>query len=68
MAQATPVYSYDPGPRFERCVDEAHAILRKAADEWALGNPEQPPTREVLEQIIRTFKHERFLRHGLGKV
>ena len=62
------LYSDDPGPRFQRCVDEAHAILRKAADEWALGNPEQPVTREVLEQIIRTFEHEHFLRRGLGKV
>jgi hypothetical protein len=28
-------------------VDESLAILRKAADEWALGNPEQPPTSVV---------------------
>jgi hypothetical protein len=49
-------------------MDEAHAILRKAADEWALGHPEQPPTKEVLEQIIRVFEHERFLRRGFYKV
>lgn len=58
----------DPGSRFERCVEASHAILRQAADEWALGNPEQPPTREVLEKIIRIFEHEHFLRRGLGKI
>jgi hypothetical protein len=58
----------DPGSRFQRCVDEAHAILLRAADEWALGHPEQPPTREVLERILRTFEHEHFLRRGLGKI
>jgi len=60
--------SSDPGPRFERCVDESLTILRKAADEWALGNPEQPPTKEVLEQILRIFEHEHFLKRGLGKL
>jgi hypothetical protein len=39
-----------------------------AADEWALGNPEQPATKEVLEEIVRTFEHELFLRRGLGKI
>ena len=68
MAQAQPNLTSDPGPRFERCVDEAQSILRKAADQWALGHPEQPPTREVLEQIIRVFEHEHFLRRGLGKI
>ena len=68
MAQVQPKLSSDPGPRFERCVAAAHAILRKAADEWAFGHPEQPPTREVLEQIIRVFEHEHFLRGGVGKI
>jgi hypothetical protein len=68
MAQARPILVSHPGPRFEKCMDEAHAILRKAADEWALGHPEQPPTKEVLEQIIRVFEHERFLRRGFYKV
>jgi hypothetical protein len=69
MAQVTSAaMSSDPGARFERCVDESLAILRKAADEWALGNPEQPSTKEVLEQIIRTFEHEHFLKRGLGKI
>ena len=67
MAQAQSILTSDPGPRFERCVDEAHEILRKAADEWALGHPEQPPTKEVLERIIRVFEHERFLRRGFNK-
>ena len=58
----------DPGSRFERCVDKSLTVLRKAADEWALGNPEQPPTKEVLEEIIRTFEHEHFLKRGLGKI
>ena len=49
-------------------MDEAHSILRKAADQWALGHPEQPPTKDVLEQIIRVFEHEHFLRRGLGKI
>lgn len=58
----------DPGPRFQSCVEASLAILRKAADEWALGNPEQPPTKEVLEQIIRIFEHEHFLKRGFGKL
>ena len=58
----------DPGARFERCVDTSLVILRKAADEWALGNPEQPPIKEVLERIVRTFEQEHFLKRGLGKI
>lgn len=68
MAQAQPNLVSDPGPRFERCVEEARALLRKAADEWALGHPEQPPTKDVLEQIIRVFEHERFLHRGFYKL
>jgi hypothetical protein len=69
MAQVTShLTPSDPGPRFERCVDEAHAVLRKAADQWALGHPEQPPTKEVLEQIIRIFEHQHFVRRGLWKL
>ncbi|MBI4600585.1 MAG: hypothetical protein HY721_01355 [Planctomycetes bacterium] len=65
MAQVTshPLDS-DPGPRFDRCVDRAHALLRKAADQWGLGDPEQPPTGDVLEAILRVFEKERFLRRG----
>ena len=68
MAQAQPNLDGDPGSRFERCVDQAHSILREAADQWALGHPEQPPSRDVLEQIIRVFEHEHFLKRGLGKI
>jgi hypothetical protein len=69
MAQiGSAAWDSDPGPRFERCVDASLVILREAADQWALGNPEQPPTREVLEQIIRIFEHEHFLKRGLGKL
>ena len=50
--------------RYQRCVDEALHVLRKAADQWALGHPEQPPTPEVLEQIIRVFERGRFLQRG----
>ena len=67
MAQFQPIYASDPGPRFQRCFDEAQARLRKAADEWALGHPEQPPTHEVLEDILRIFEHEHFLKRGFGK-
>jgi len=42
MAQAKPRLTIDPGPRYERCVDEALAALRKAADQWVLGHPERP--------------------------
>ena len=62
MAQARPTLSSDPGPRYKRCVDEALVVLRKAADEWALGNPEEPPTADVLKQILRIFEEQKFLR------
>ena len=68
MAQFQSILTSDPGPRFEACVAEAHAILQKAADQWALGHPEDPPTREVLELVIRVFEREHFLRRGLGKI
>jgi hypothetical protein len=68
MAQVRALYSSDPGPRFQLCCDQAHELLRNAADQWALGHPEQPPTREVLEQILRIFEHQHFLRRGFRKV
>ena len=67
MAQFQALYSSDPGPRFDRCRDQAHELLRKAADQWALGHPEEPPTHEVLEQILQVFEHEHFLRRGFNK-
>jgi hypothetical protein len=62
MAQVRGRYSNDPGPRFQQCVEDAQAVLRSAADQWALGQPEDPPTAEVLEQILRIFEHQQFLR------
>ena len=69
MAQVTSYrFVNDPGPRFERCCAEALGILQKAADEWALGHPEQPPSKAILERIIRVFEREKFLKRGIGKV
>ncbi len=65
--QYQPLLSSDPGPRFDRCREDALNILRKASDEWALGHPEQPPTEEILEKIIRIFEKEKFLRRGFYK-
>lgn len=67
MAQFSPLYDGDPGPRFQRCCDDAREILQRAADQWALGHPEQPPTDEVLEEILRVFEREHFLRRGFNK-
>jgi hypothetical protein len=68
MAQVRALYSSDPGPRFQQCVDEAQAVLRAAADRWALGQPEDPPTTEVLEAILFIFEHQHFLGRGFAKV
>jgi hypothetical protein len=62
MAQAKPTLSSDPGPRFQACTDAALELLRKAADEWAEGNPEEPATERVLGDILRILEKERFLR------
>ena len=62
MAQAKPTLSSDPGPRFQACRDAALELLRKAADEWAEGHPEEPPTERVLTNILRIFEKEKFLR------
>ena len=66
MAQYRGVYSTDPGPRYERAFEAAHAILRKAADEWSEGNPEDPPTEEILGQVLDIFIKSKFLRRPFG--
>jgi hypothetical protein len=63
----------DPGGRhkhlvvnFEDCEREALLLLIKAADEWAEGNPEQPPTKEVLDNVLHVFAKRGFLRRPYG--
>jgi hypothetical protein len=62
MAQVKPRLSSDPGPRFEAATAAALELLRRAADEWAEGSPEEPSTEDVLSQILRIFEKEKFLR------
>jgi hypothetical protein len=62
MAQFRGVYSDDPGPTYERAIREAHKLLKKAADRWATGHPEEPVTQEVLAQILELFRKRRFFR------
>jgi hypothetical protein len=62
MAQAKPRLSSDAGPQFEEATREALDALRRAADEWAEGDPEQPPTREVLGRVLQPFLDRKFLR------
>ena len=66
MAQYRPVYTTDPGPSYDRCLDDALRRLRKAADEWATGHPEQPPTKVVLDEILEIFAREKFLKRPYG--
>jgi hypothetical protein len=66
MAQFRPVYANDPGPRFEQCMDEAQALMRRAADEWAHGDPENPPTERVLAEILQVFARDKFLKRPFG--
>jgi len=62
MAQCRPTYTNDPGPRFEQCIQDATALVRTAADEWAKGDPEEPPVSDVLEAVLRVFEKQKFLR------
>jgi hypothetical protein len=62
MAQVRPNLSSDPGPRFENCKESAARLLRKAADEWAKGNPQDPAPEKILTSILKIFADERFLR------
>ena len=52
--------------RFNECVQDAHRLLMKAADDWAKGHPEQPPTIEVLDSILDMFANQRFLKRPYG--
>jgi hypothetical protein len=69
MAQVTGgiLDRYDPVWLFQQCLDQAQGVLQKAADEWALGNPEQPPTKEVLDRILKIFEEQHFLRRTYVK-
>ena len=62
MAQVRSRLATDPAPQFDEAMREAIAALRVAADEWALGNPEQPSTDVVLEKVLDPFFERRFLR------
>jgi hypothetical protein len=62
MAQVRPKLTTDPGPRFEACQQSAARLLRKAADEWVKGDPENPPPEKILEAILKIFEGERYLR------
>jgi hypothetical protein len=66
MAQLRGEYDGDPGPRYERACREAHKLLKKAADAWAGGDPEDPPTEEVLQEILDLFIRRRLLRLPFG--
>lgn len=62
MAQGGYRLTTDSGPRFEQCLVDAGAVLRSASKEWAKGDPEDPPTEEVLKRILRPFEKAKFLR------
>ena len=67
MAQARGISVADEGPRYKRCVERAHRLLMKAADEWAKGNSEQPPTIDVLNEIIDVFARQKLLIRPFGR-
>jgi len=62
MSQYRPRLSTDPGPRFQQCEEAALRLLRKAADAWAVGDPEEPKPEEILKGILKVFEEQRFLR------
>jgi hypothetical protein len=61
-APTSGVSGSDPGPRYERAVEESYTLLRSSADEWAEGNPEDPPTGSVLMEILDILVTGQFLR------
>jgi hypothetical protein len=63
MAQVTSNrLSSDPGPQYDETFREAIELLQKAADQWALGHPEEPPTSDVLKEILELFRKKGFLK------
>lgn len=57
--------SSDPSYRFVDCFERTLKALRAAADEWAIGDPEKPPTEEVLSKLLDIFEREKFLRRPI---
>ena len=66
MAQARGRYTSDPGPRFDRCKEDAMRLLARAAGEWAEGDPSHPDPADVLERLLDVFANQRFLRRPYG--
>ena len=52
--------------RFDDCLRDAHRLLMQAADEWAEGNPEEPPTMKVLNDILDVFVDRKLLTRPYG--
>lgn len=62
MAQVNSKLSTDAGPQFGEAQREALAALQAAADAWAEGDPEDPPSVEVLARVLEPFFQRKFLR------
>lgn len=62
MAQSKPTLSTDAGPQYEQAEREALDVLRRAADAWAKGDPEDPETALVLRRVLEPFLRRRFMR------
>jgi hypothetical protein len=55
----------DPSYRFFDRFEDARKLLSRAADQWALGDPEKPPSAEILSQVLDIFEKARFLRRPI---
>jgi hypothetical protein len=55
-----------PGLRYEQCCLDAEESLRRAVAGWSEGDPEDPPTDIVVQQILRPFVVAKFLRPPWG--
>lgn len=62
MAQSKSRLATEAGPQFEEAQREALVALRRAADAWAKGDPEDPPSVDVLDRILEPFFDRQFLR------